>query len=327
MDEFLKNLEALSIEELEHVISDAQMLIQKKQQEAIRLAELEKQRKEQERLEAERKKQEEIAALQKRLRELQGDAQEDGQPDTSVNFTMPEPEKEQPEAAPQEQGYSMISCPQCHKLVPSDSRFCFYCGSDTTQRKEAKSEDFADVFSSTFSSASQGQASTLCPNCGTPVPSGSQFCQNCGKPIGNADQANPQQNISQKTVAYADDSMKKWDTLAGEGEILGWKEINISQPEKKPFADIKITTKRILISVEGRMQRGLRNSGGLLVYAATAGMEKGKPWAMIPLECITAFSLYNKEIRIRADELFIFRSSKAKEIYVALQQVLPEKAK
>lgn len=124
------------------------------------------------------------------------------------------------------------------------------------------------------------------------------------------------------------DDMKKWDTIAGEGEILGWKEVNISQPEKKPFANIKITTKRILISVEGRMQRGLRNSGGLLLYAATSGMEKGKPWIMIPLECVTAFTLNgNKEIRIRADELFIFRSLKAKEIYAALQQILPEKAK
>ena len=67
----------MSIEELEHVISSAQMLIQKKQQEAIRLAELEKQRQEQERLEAERKKQEEIAALQRRLKELQGNTQSD----------------------------------------------------------------------------------------------------------------------------------------------------------------------------------------------------------------------------------------------------------
>lgn len=305
MDELLKNLDAMSIENLECVISKAQELIQKKEQEAIHQAELEKQRQEQERLEAQRKKQEEIAALQRRLKELQGDTQSDSQPKA--------------------QGYSMISCPQCHKLIPSDSRFCFYCGSDTTQKKESKS----DVFSSVFDSATPEESFTLCPNCRTPVPFGSQFCQNCGKPIGSAGQnTNPQQNASRKTIAYMDDNMKKWDTLAGEGEILGWKEVNISQPENKPFADIKITTKRILISVEGRLQRGLRNSGGLLVYAATSGMEKGKPWIMIPLECVTAFSFNgNKEIRIRADELFIFRSSKAKEIYAALQQILPEKAK
>ena len=87
MDEFLKNLDAMSIEELEHVISSAQMLIQKKQQEAIRLAELEKQRQEQERLEAERKKQEEIAALQRRLKELQGNTQSDNQPKVQEDTT------------------------------------------------------------------------------------------------------------------------------------------------------------------------------------------------------------------------------------------------
>lgn len=345
MDELLKNLDAMSIEELENVISSAQILIQKKQQEAIRLAELEKQRREQERLEAERKKQEEITALQKRLKELQGDTQSDdqlkvqeatshekAQPsthwDTSEAFAAAESGK--PKTAPaKDQGYSMISCPGCHKLVPSDSQFCFYCGGNLAQKKESKSEDFADTFSSLFGSASPGGAFTLCPNCRTPVPSGSQFCQNCGKPIGSAGQnMASQQNAPQKTIVYMDDDSKKWDMLAGEGDILGWKEINISQPEKKPFADIKITTKRILISVEGRMQRGLRNSGGLLAYVATSGMEKGKPWVMIPLECVTAFSFYNnKEIRIRANELFVFRSSKAKEIYAALQQILPEKAK
>lgn len=36
----------------------------------------------------------------------------------------------------------MISCPGCHKLIPSDSRFCFYCGSDITQKKESKADGF-----------------------------------------------------------------------------------------------------------------------------------------------------------------------------------------
>lgn len=133
------------------------------------------------------------------------------------------------------------------------------------------------------------------------------------------------------------DAVKKWDMLAGEGEILGWKEVKAVEPEQKSFAHVKITTKRILISVENRMQRGLRNSGGLLVYAATSGMEKGKPWIMIPLECIVNYRLSNdKEIRIEADKTYIFHAhgkayslngpKAVKEIYSALQQVLPEKA-
>ena len=284
MDELLITLDVMSIEELECVISKAQKLIQKKRQEAIRLAEIEKQRQEKERLEAERKKQEEIAELQRRLKELQGDTQGDGQ--SKVQNDVPQEntqqgiqrdtslaaKSEESGTAPaKDQGYSMISCPQCHKLIPSDSRFCFYCGSDTTKKKEEK----VDIHSFLSGLANSEQPLILCPDCRTPVPSGSQFCQNCGKPIGGVNQnVKPQQNVPQKTIVYMDDDIKKWDMLAGERDILGWKEINISQPEKKPFADIKITTKRILISVEGRMQRGLRNSGGLLVYAATSGMKK-----------------------------------------------------
>lgn len=345
MDELLKNLDAMSIEELENVISSAQMLIQKKQQEAIRLAELEKQRQEQERLEAERKKQEEIAALQKRLKELQGDTQSDAQPKTqedapqekSSAFAATEPEK--PKTAPEkEPGYSMISCPECHKLVPSDSRFCFYCGGDIVQKKESKSEDFGDTFSSLFGSASPGGAFTLCPNCRTPVPSGSQFCQNCGKAIGSAGQnTKPQQNAPKKTTVYIGDDMKKWDTLAGESDVLTWKETSFLLPEKLPFAHIKVTTQRILISSESRISRGARNSS-LLAYAATSANEHGKPWAMIPLECVRSFRQSGKtEITIDADKTFKFNVmgsslsfGKAKtytsDIYEALRKVMPDKA-
>ncbi len=219
------------------MISSAQMLIQKKQQEAIRLAELEKQRQEQERLEAERKKQEEIAALQRRLKKLQGNTQSDNQPkvqedtthekaqqsiqqDTSAAFAAAESE-ETKTALAKGQGYSMISCPECHKLLPSDSRFCFYCGGDIAQKKESKPVDFAESFSSQFGSSSSVKTFTLCTNCRTPVPSGSQFCQNCGKPIGSASQdTKPQQNVPKKTTVYMGDDMKKWDTLAGESDVL-----------------------------------------------------------------------------------------------------------
>lgn len=345
MNELFENLSELSIDELENLITNAQELIQEKHQEAQRQAELEKQRLEQERLEAERKKQEEIAELQRRLKELQGDIQDDDQqnvqehtqvhmPQDTLEMFAGKKSEEQKNTTSKDQGYSMISCPRCHKLIPSDSRFCFYCGSDTTQKNESK----ADVFSSLFDSASPEQTFTLCSNCRTPVPSGSQFCQNCGKPVGNANQnTKPQQNAPKKISVYMGDAVKKWDMLAGEGEVLGWKEVKAVEPEQKSFAHVKITTKRILISVENRMQRGLRNSGGLLVYAATSGMEKGKPWIMIPLECIVNYRLSgDKEIRIEADKTYVFHSHNAayalngpkaiKEIYSALQQVLPEKA-
>ena len=345
MNELLENLSELSIDELENIVTKAQELIQEKRLEALHLAELEKQRLEQERLEAERQRQEEIIALQKRLRELQGDTESDSQPkaqeNTPVHMSQDTLEmlagaksEEQKNVAPKDQGYSMISCPHCHELVPSGSKFCFYCGSDMTQKKESK----ADGFSSASASAHPEQVFTRCPGCGASVPSGSQFCQDCGNPIGNANQnTKPQQGTSKKISVYMGDAVKKWDMLAGEGEILGWKEVKAVEPEQKSFAHVKVTTKRILISVENRMQRGLRNSGGLLVYAATSGMENGKPWIMIPLECIVNYRLSDdKEIRIEADKTYVFHAhgkayslngpKAVKEIYSALQQVLPEKA-
>lgn len=87
-------------------------------------------------------------------------------------------------------------------------------------------------------------------------------------------------------------------------------------------------------AIDAKNKAALRLGGFGIVAVGVFSMQqlqewkKGKPWIMIPLECVTAFTLNgNKEIRIRADELFIFRSLKAKEIYAALQQILPEKAK
>lgn len=345
MNELYENISKLSIDELENLITRAQELIQEKQQEAQRQAELEKQRLEQERFEAERKKQEEIAELQRRLKELQGDIESDGQskvqehtqvhmPQDTLEMFAGKKSEEQKNTTSKNQGYSMVSCPHCHELVPSGSKFCFYCGSDITQKKESK----ADAFSSASASARPEQTFTHCPGCGASVPSGSQFCQDCGKSVGNANQnTKPQQSAPKKISVYMGDAVKKWDMLAGEGEILGWKEVKAVEPEQKSFAHVKVTTKRILISVENRMQRGLRNSGGLLVYAATSGMEKGKPWIMIPLECIVNYKLSgDKEIRIEADKTYVFHAhgkayslngpKAVKEIYSALQQVLPEKA-
>lgn len=133
------------------------------------------------------------------------------------------------------------------------------------------------------------------------------------------------------------DAVKKWDMLAGENDVLDWKETSLLLPEKLPFAHIKVTTQRILISSESRLSRGARNSS-LLAYAATSGNEHGKPWAMIPLECVRSFRQSGKtEITIEADKTFkfhVFGSSltfgKAKtytsDIYEALRRAMPDKA-
>ena len=198
MDGLLKTLDGMSIEELECVISKAQKLIQKKRQKAIRLAEIEKKRQEQERLEAERKKQEEIAELQRRLKELQGDTQNSNQSgpqdDAPQGNTQQEirqstfvaaKSEESGNASAKDQEYSTISCPQCHKLLPADSRFCFYCGSGDIQKREAG--EWSDSFSSMLNAANPNvETFTRCPDCRTPVPSGSRFCQNCGKLIDSA---------------------------------------------------------------------------------------------------------------------------------------------
>lgn len=320
MDELLTTLNAMSVEDLECVISKAQKLIERKRQEVIRQAELEKERLEQERIEAERQKQEEITRLQQRLKELQGDSKEDVQAETPEKEISSKSEETTANRDPKEQGYRMIACPQCHKLIPADSHFCFYCGVDATQKRESGSDK--------ISSEKQEESATVCPDCHTSISPDSQFCPNCGRALTSAEQnTQPQQNAPRKISVYMGDAVKKWDMLAGESEILGWKEVNISEPEKKPFAHMKITNLRILISVEGRFQRGMRTGNGLLVYAVTAGMEKGKPWIMIPLECILSYQLCDKkELQIKADKIYRFRSSKAKDIYAALQQILPQKA-
>ena len=110
MNDLLKNLSSLSIEELESLIIKAQEMIQEKRQAAERQAELEKQRQE------------------------------------------------------QKQRYSMISCPQCRRLVTSGSRFCSHCGSDMTRKTKKKDTS----------------ASIVCPHCHKTNPPDSRFCLHCG---------------------------------------------------------------------------------------------------------------------------------------------------
>lgn len=222
--------------------------------------------------------------------------------------------KEKQQAEQEAQRYRMISCPSCRKLVPSDSRFCAHCGGSmqvSPKQPEPKREP-----------------------AWTPQPEPKRepvWTQPEREPVRTEPKREaswtPQPERREVGSCRVSESVKKWEMLAGEGDISDWREAYISAPEKKPFAYMKVTTKRILISTEGRMQHGLRNGSGLIVYALTAGMEKGKPWLWIPLECVRSYRLTGKkEMEIQADQTYHLISSKAKDIYAALQQVIPNKA-
>lgn len=282
MTEILEQLSDLSIEELTQVISRSQQLISYKQEEAQRLAQLERERLERERLEKERKKQEEIAELQRRLRELQGE-------DASAAADEP-PKAEQP----QQQTYSMVRCPHCHQMIQSGNSFCYLCGK-SLEVKETQQ---------TVRPEPQPQ-----PN---PQP-----------------QQNTQANSFTESVNYMDESVKKWTTLPGEGDVFGWRDIKMTSPEeaKKLAVYIKITTKRILLSSESLMKARTRTAafgaiGNLVVE------EKGTPWVWIPLNAVRSYQMLDKKVmQIEAERLYTFQSPKAKDIYDALQKLIPNRAR
>lgn len=270
MNGILEQLDTLSIEDLNLVIAKAQELIEVKKQER-------------ERLEKERRRQEEIEELQRRLRELQGEETVQAAQSAPV---QPEPAPiptppPTPEPTPTPHVYSMIPCPHCRQMLPSDSKFCYYCGKSTV-------------------------ADAPKPNV-QPRQSGEYY----------------------ESVRYMDESVKKWQTLDGEGEMVSWQSIVMSSPEeaKKLACYMKITTKRILISTESRLKAGARTTafgaiGNLVVE------EKGKPWVWIPLHVVRSYEILGKkEMRIEADRIYTFHASKAQDIYAALQQLIPNSAR
>lgn len=150
MTEIFEKLSTLTIEELYQVIAKSNQLIEDKKQEAIRLAQIEKERLERERLEKELKRQEEIAELQRRLRELQGE-------EAATAVTQPKmEEKVQSESvhsetvSQQSEMYSMIPCPHCCQMIPSDSKFCYHCGKNVKENtvqpnvQTKKDEEYSD---------------------------------------------------------------------------------------------------------------------------------------------------------------------------------------
>lgn len=279
MEEILEQLKGCSIQQLQQVIAQAQQLIGEKEQQAQRQAQLERERLERERMEQERRRQEEIAQLQERLRQLQGEQTPPPPP--------PAPTQQQPQPV-----YSMISCPHCHQLVPSDSRFCTACGGPLggtpgyTHRK-AEGTKQQPTQQSTQNMVAQ------------PTPNGTQ-------------------------VEHLDGTMTKWDVWTGEYDVFGWRDVKMIAPEeaKKQACYLKITARRILFSTESLLKARARTTA----FGALGNMlveEKGKPWVSIPLPAVRSCVLTGKkEMRIQADQDYVFTTSKAKDIYEALQKLI-----
>lgn len=98
MDEILREMNKMRIDELEQLILRAQLLIKKKEEDEREQRRQEKIRLEQERIRKEKERHEEMERLERRLKELKR-----------------EEEKE-------------FHCPKCGKAIASDSRFCCFCG-------------------------------------------------------------------------------------------------------------------------------------------------------------------------------------------------------
>ncbi len=385
MDECMKNLSELSIEELETLIAVAQQVVQEKREEAKRQAELERQRQEelerqrqeelerqrqaelerqrqeelerqrqaelerqrqeQERLEAERRRQEEISALLKRLNELQSETysnepsatqevQEEyiSQSTSTSEAISPDESAYSEEDISQststieadssdESVYSMVTCPKCHQLLPSDSRFCFKCGNkmDITSQATKQNEAFKNNIPPTNNGNQTipGTKQNEAPKTNVP-------------PTNNDNQTTQSQQAEpSKPIVYMNGSLKKWDTLPDEMDEMDWREIFLHKPKRLANSHLKITTKRILISHEAMMVASARS--GLLMQAITSGHEHGKPWAMIPLASTKSFKQSDKNtIILDIGETVEFSLSRGKkytsEVYETLKRIMPDKA-
>lgn len=278
MEEILEQLKGCSIQQLQEVMAQAQRLITEKEQEVQRQARLERERMERERMEQERRRQEEIAQLQERLRQLQGE---------QTPPPPPAPPQEQPQPV-----YSMVSCPHCHQLIPSDSRLCTACGK---QLGEAVTYTYRGAKAAAQQPVQQSIHNTV---------------------------AQPTQDGTQ--VEHLDGTLSKWDTWAGEYEVFSWRDVKMTAPEegKKQACYLKITARRILFSTESLLKARARTTA----FGALGNMlveEKGKPWVSIPLPAVRSYALTGKkEMRIQADQDYVFTTSKAKDIHEALQKLI-----
>lgn len=126
-------------------------------------------------------------------------------------------------------------------------------------------------------------------------------------------------------VQHFNGSVPKWDVWAGEYDVLGWQSVKMVLPQeaRKQACYLKITARRILFSTESALKAGARTTA----FGALGNMlmeEKGKPWVGIPLQAVQSYALTGKkEVRVQADQVYVFTSSKAADICNALQKLLP----
>lgn len=128
MNEILQKLNALKADELEAVITRANIMLEKKRKEEAQQALLEKVRIRQQQLAQAQKRQQEIADLERKLKELKSQTPATPEAVRGDNFVMQEPA---PAAQPKP---SSKICPRCHQSNTPDSMFCAGCGKQLTAK-------------------------------------------------------------------------------------------------------------------------------------------------------------------------------------------------
>lgn len=89
----------------------------------------------------------------------------------------------------------LITCPNCGKTVPPETKYCPYCGGPVgeEEREKAAAQHEAEARRAEKAMMSRQQTEkiesqennniTRCPNCGAPLEEGAKFCMACGTPI------------------------------------------------------------------------------------------------------------------------------------------------
>ncbi|MCI5484700.1 MAG: zinc-ribbon domain-containing protein [Clostridiales bacterium] len=281
MNEILKMLNELKADDLDKVITRANILLEKKRKEEAEQELLEKERLRQEMILREKKRQQEIAELQRKLLELQSQKTEIPEAVKGDGFVMREPAAPaQPKAAP----VPPVSTPTSVQSKPAQM-YCPHCGRPNPA------------------------GSQFCSNCG----------QRMNVPHASATPTRAPSNPGVSQVRYADESMKKWEMRPGEQSVRGRHEIVLLQPNGGKFAyHMEVTNQRILFYRESAASKNAgmvaRMGGGLVGSIIAEGVKAAsgsgpRPWLEIPLVAVSRCGVQNKkEFFIEADQTYVLKN-------------------